>query len=252
MEKITSLKNERVKNWKKLHTKKGREKEGCYLIEGFHLVEEALKHEATVYELLYVAGKEVPASWLAQVSHVFEITPEIAKILADTEAEQGIFATIKLQEALPQLNEKKSYLLLDAIQDPGNLGTMIRTADAAGLDGVVLGEGTVDLYNGKVLRSMQGSHFHLPIYRGNLAEWIPLLQEKQVPVYGTELNEQAVIFDSIGKKDAFALIMGNEGNGVAKELLTQTDKNLYIPIKGQAESLNVAIAAGIILFALKA
>ncbi|MGY3779029.1 TrmH family RNA methyltransferase [Isobaculum melis] len=252
MEKITSLKNERVKNWKKLHTKKGREKEGYYLIEGFHLVEEAIKHEAAIHELIYVSGKKVPATWQHQVHHIFEIIPEIAKALADTEAEQGIFATIKLQSTQPQVNEKQSYLLLDAIQDPGNLGTMIRTADAAGLDGVVLGEGTVDLYNGKVLRSMQGSHFHLPIYRGNLSEWISLLKEKQVPVYGTELNEQAVLYDQIGKQSAFALIMGNEGNGVAKELLAQTDQNLYIPIKGQAESLNVAIAAGIILFTLKA
>lgn len=251
METILSVKNERVKNWKKLQTKKGREKAGAYLIEGFHLIDEAVKNQATILEVMISEdAKKIESPFLSEELMIL-VSQEVSKQLSETQTTQGIFAIVK-KNTVPQVPIlDKPYLFLDNVQDPGNLGTMIRTADAAGFGGVVLGKGSVDLYNNKVVRSMQGSHFHLPIFQGDLTEWFELFQQAGLAVYGTELNELAVSYRDILPESIFAVVMGNEGNGLDKELLKKTTKNVYIPITGQAESLNVAVAAGILMFALK-
>lgn len=250
MEKILSKKNERVKKWKKLHTKKGREQAQSYLVEGFHLVSEALAHKKDIKEFL--VSEQVKEADYAHYPEdkVVVISKEIAEQLSETETSQGVFAVIAKEASVVPEQIDKPFLFLDNVQDPGNVGTMIRTADAAGFGGVVLGTGTVDLYNGKVLRSTQGSHFHLPVYQGDLMEWVTDFQSKGLPVYGTELNEAAVSYRELKAPEVFGLVMGNEGNGMDQKLLKQTTKNLYIPITGQAESLNVAVAAGILMFSL--
>ncbi|MGX7417518.1 TrmH family RNA methyltransferase [Carnobacterium gallinarum] len=252
METILSTKNDRVKQWKKLQTKKGREKSGTYLIEGYHLLDEALKNQATLLAVIISEENQSNKLLLNEDIPQFMISTEIAKQLSETETSQGIFAVIKMVSLTKEnLDLTKPYLFLDNVQDPGNVGTMIRTADAAGFGGIVLGKGSVDLYNSKVLRSMQGSHFHLPIFQEDLTDWFALFKEHQIPVYGTELNEAAASYQTISPMDRFALVMGNEGNGMSESLLKATTKNLYIPIAGQAESLNVAVAAGILMFSLK-
>jgi RNA methyltransferase, TrmH family len=248
---IQSAKNPQVKQWKKLLTKKEREKTHTYLIEGFHLVEEALNHKEEILELIITEESNLPSSWDISNILLTYITPEISREISDTETAQGVFALCEMKETDISALENKKYLLLDAVQDPGNIGTMIRTADAAGIDAVILGKGTVDLYNPKVLRSAQGSHFHIDILTGDLKDWIGKLKSKGIPVYGTAL-EGASSFKEAEPSQAFALLMGNEGNGVSKELLGLTDQNLYIPIYGKSESLNVAVAAGILLYYLKA
>lgn len=250
MELILSTKNERVKNWKKLQSRRGRQKAGAYLIEGFHLIEEALKNHAIILEIMI--SEEVAVGDIPEFDEAkqVEISAEIAKLLSETETSQGIFAVVKKIEQLDKPILAKPFLFLDNVQDPGNVGTMVRTADAAGFGGVVLGKGSVDLYNSKVLRSMQGSHFHLPVYQGDLNEWFDLFFEHEFPVFGTELNEDAVSYRKIDPQAVYGLVMGNEGNGMSDELLKRTTKNLYIPIVGQAESLNVAVAAGIVMFSL--
>lgn len=250
METILSVKNERVKQWKKLQTRKGREKAKRYLIEGFHLVEEAIHYDALIVELL-ISEEHEDLAFKYPLDKQVMISKEIANQLSETPTTQGVFAVISLQKNQATPTFTKPFLCLDTVQDPGNLGTMIRTADAAGFGGVVLGSGTVDMYNSKVLRSMQGSHFHLPIFEGDLTEWFETFKQQNVPIYGTELNEAAVSYTSIPKTDAFAIVMGNEGNGMQDDLLAKTTKNLYIPITGKAESLNVAVAAGILMFTLK-
>ena len=151
---------------------------------------------------------------------------------------------------MAQLDLTRPWLLLDNVQDPGNIGTMVRTADAAGFAGVAFGTGTVDIHQPKVERSMQGSQFHLQLISTDLTALVAQLQAQGAPVYGSELNPQAAEYLDVDAPAAFGLIMGNEGNGMSPELLAQTDQNLYIPIKGQAESLNVAVAAGILMFGL--
>jgi RNA methyltransferase, TrmH family len=245
---IESIQNPKVKQWKKLLTKKERDKSGTFLVEGFHLVEEALKNTESVIEIIVSDKVGLPPRWDSREIPVTTITEEISNSLSDTEAPQGIYAVCRQVQI--EVPEAKTYLLIDAVQDPGNLGTMIRTADAAGIDAVVVGKGSVDVYNGKVLRSAQGSHFHLPIITGDLHEWVERLHGKNISIYGTAL-EGAAAYTDISTEDRFALLVGNEGNGVNKELLAKTDANLYIPIYGKSESLNVAVATGILLYFLK-
>lgn len=246
---IQSIKNEKVKKWKKLLTKKGREKSGLFLVEGEHLVEEA--HRARLIEELIITEQflsRLDSSYLDEYE-TYQISREVEKVISDTETPQGIFAICR-QLAKPVNVTGKRFLLIDAVQDPGNIGTMLRTADACGIDMVVLGEGCADLYNAKVLRAAQGSHFHLPIVKGNLYHWLEKLQGMQIPVYGTAL-ENGEVMTVVEPGHPFALIVGNEGRGVDHKLLAQTTKNLYIPIYGKSESLNVSVATGILLYYLR-
>lgn len=233
-----------------MSTRKERDKTSEFLVEGFHLVEEALKKEGAVLTLIVREGTDIPAGWETDQLQVVELTHELTKELTDTEHTQGIFAHCRQLEYSEeeQLNWKR-VLLIDAVQDPGNVGTMIRTADAAGVDGIVLGKGSADPYNPKTVRSAQGSHFHLPIVKGNMYTWVNRLKAASIPVYGTALKN-AVPFHEVESTSQFGLIVGNEGAGIDEELLTLTDQNVTIPILGQAESLNVAVATGVLLFNL--
>jgi RNA methyltransferase, TrmH family len=245
---IESIQNPKVKQWKKLLTKKERDNSGTFLVEGFHLVEEALKQHERVIGIIVSDKTGLPPRWDSGEVPVTLVTEEISNSLSDTEAPQGIYAVCRQVQL--EVPNARTYLLIDAVQDPGNLGTMIRTADAAGIDAVVVGKGSVDVFNSKVLRSAQGSHFHLPIIRGDLNDWVERLKAKNISVYGTAL-EGASAYTDISTDESFALLVGNEGSGVNKELLEKTTANLYIPIYGKSESLNVAVATGILLYFLK-
>lgn len=247
MKYIESAKNPQVKNWKKLLTKKERDKTKTFLVEGFHLVEEALRANK-VLEIIVSEKTELPQKWDYESIPVTIVTDQIMKELSDTETPQGVIAVC--EQNADDFFEGKTFLLIDSVQDPGNLGTMIRTADAAGINAVIVGNESVDIYNSKVLRSAQGSHFHLPILREDLLECIERLKERNIPIYGTAL-ENGEIYTNTSATNSFALMVGNEGNGIRKELLSKTDKNLYIPIFGKSESLNVAVAAGILLYYLR-
>lgn len=247
MKRIESLSNSLVKYWKKLATtRKERDQSGEFLVEGFHLVEEALQG-TDVLTLIVREGVEIPATWNIDNIYMVEVTAAIAAELAETERTQGIFAHCK-QPDFEVKSSWKKFLLIDAVQDPGNVGTMIRTADAAGMDAVILGKGSADPFNPKTIRSTQGSIFHLPVLRGELVDWVEQLQERDIPIYGTALDATSVVYNQVQKTPSFAVIMGNEGSGISKELLTKTTKNVIIPIMGGAESLNVAVATGIVLY----
>ncbi|MGM7720902.1 TrmH family RNA methyltransferase [Metabacillus sp. Hm71] len=250
MNRIESVKNPKVKQWKKLHTKKEREMTGTFIIEGQHLVEEALKKKEIIIDLIVSEETRLPSHWNVDQLNITIVTKEIMKAISDTETPQGVAAICEVHSH-NTVHEWKKVLLVDRVQDPGNLGTIIRTADAAGIDGIILAEGTVDHYNSKVIRSSQGSIFHVPIVKGSLLEWLEVYREKQIPTYGTSL-QNGVGYREASPSESFCLVIGNEGSGVDSELLTKTDKNLYIPIYGGAESLNVAIAAGILLYHLRA
>lgn len=250
MKRIESTQNSLVKYWKRLATaRKERERSGEFLVEGFHLVEEALKNKDQVLQLIVREDVDLPMLWPIDDVTMVEVTPAVAKEFAETETTQGVFAICKQPTAVEEsMSTWRKVLLVDAVQDPGNIGTMIRTADAAGLDAVVLGKGCADLYNPKTLRSAQGSHFHIPVVRGDLEDWIDSLQDNGVPVFGTALDEDAVPYSDIQHGGAFAIMVGNEGSGINPQLLSKTDQNIIIPIFGQAESLNVAVATGIVLY----
>lgn len=255
MKYIQSTGNQTVKTWKKLQTKKGRKKQGKYVLEGWHLLDEALKAHECISEIMVTSDAlaQTQQQSLPEEVDIYEISDEVAQQLSATPSPQGIFGVVAIDETKEMVPQKMSgaWLFLDTIQDPGNVGTMVRTADAAGFKGVVLSEGSVDIYQPKLVRSMQGSQFHIEVLEGDLSAWITAFKKNHFPVFGSELNEQARSYDEVGQHEDFALVMGNEGNGASQEILGQTSMNLYIPLKGQAESLNVAMAAGILMFALR-
>ncbi|MFW8052145.1 TrmH family RNA methyltransferase [Vagococcus fluvialis] len=250
---IESNKNEWIKQLKKLEKKKYRDLENRYLIEGEHLVEEAIMNQSDIEFLLITAESyETYQHLVTKVSDdiLVQVTTDIIKHLSSLPSPQQVMAIVKKGVKANKESIKNHLLLLDNVQDPGNVGTMIRTADAAGFKGVVLGEGSADIYNTKVLRSMQGSHFHIQVEEATLENYIIELKNDGYQVYATELNDQAISFKEIPTTEKIAIIMGNEGQGVRKEIIDLCDCPVYIPMFGQAESLNVAVAAGIVMFSL--
>lgn len=242
---ITSKSNNLIKKTKKLLKKKYREQ--SYLIEGWHLFEEAEKANA---EFLNIFVLEDFVDRVEHMSNVTFVTPEVLKELTDSKTPQGIIAEVAMP-ILPLANLKAGrYLVLEDVQDPGNVGTMIRTADAAGLDGVLISDKSADIYNQKTLRSMQGSHFHLPVWRTNVYEACETLQNLGVPLIATTLSKDSVDYKTVKHDGNFALVMGNEGNGISDKMTNQADVLAHIIMPGQAESLNVAVATGIVLFSL--
>ncbi|KAF1291951.1 TrmH family RNA methyltransferase [Candidatus Enterococcus leclercqii] len=250
MKEIQAVKNPLIKELRKLHQKKHRQEQGRFLLEGFHLVEEAAENQAAIQMILVnQRGLQEWQEWLQRYETLeqYLVSDEVMDSLSDLPTPQGIIAVVSQAQPIADI-KKGRWLLLDRVQDPGNVGTMVRTADAAGFSGVILGAGCADPFSTKVLRSMQGSNFHLPILNGALETIIPELKAAGMTVYGTELNEAARPFQTVENEENVALLMGNEGQGVARNLLEMTDLNLYIPIYGKAESLNVGVAAGILMY----
>lgn len=250
MKRIESTQNSLVKHWKKLvSTRKERDKSKEFIIEGFHLVEEALKNKSELLTIIIRDDIDMPAEWDISQVELVKVTTAVAKEIAETERSQGVFAHCRQREYSEEEQASwKKLLFVDAVQDPGNVGTMIRTADAAGIDAVILGKGTVDAFSPKTVRSGQGSHFHIPIISADLMDWVMRLKNEQYSIIGTGLTN-ATSYKEVSVQENFALIVGNEGSGVSDELLQTTDANVIIPLHGKAESLNVAVATGILLYA---
>src|SRR5699024_1493089 len=247
MKYIESKKNDEIKQLKKLSATKNIRKTGTYMIEGFHLVREADQYEQDFVKLLVT--EKYQEDRLVKKYHEIAVTisEDVAKDLSETKTPQGIFAVIKVQNSDDLTEFSGKWVMMDDVQDPGNVGTIVRTADAAGYDGVITSMDTADFYQPKVQRSMQGSQFHLPIYRMNINDAITLAKEADLTIYVSEVNDQAKRYNELANKDKFALIMGNEAHGVSQDVLNQVDENIYIPILGQAESLIVAVAAGVLM-----
>jgi len=240
---ITSKANSVVKNAKKLHQKKYRK--SAYLIEGWHLFEEAVQAGVTIEK---VFALESYRDQLVAFPQTIWVSEEILLDLADTQTPQGIVAVIQKEEVgLPDLHQGK-YLFLEDVQDPGNVGTMIRTADAAGFTGVIVSDKSADIYSLKTLRSMQGSHFHLPIYRMPLVSFVEEAKKSNLPILATTLSRESKDYRELSSLENFVLVMGNEGQGISSVMAESADQLVHIGMKGRAESLNVAVAAGILMF----
>lgn len=237
---ITSVSNDRIKELSKLYQKKYRDLTGKFLVEGDHLVEEAYK--AGVLEELFVLENH---SYNYDVP-VTEVSYEVLCKISSVETPSDVVGLCRKRESSIIGNK---LLLLDCIQDPGNLGTIIRSSVAFGIDTIVLSLDTVDLYNPKVIRSTQGMFFHTNVVVADLRDVISDCKSKNIKVYGTNVNN-GVDVRSLKDTDlsSFALIMGNEGNGVRNEISELVDTNLYIPMNSVVESLNVGVATSILLY----
>lgn len=251
---LTGLQNPQVKAAAELKQKKYRQQQGLFLAEGLRTVEEAV-HSKTVVSIFYTAIDDdrtrcVLEEAAAQQLKLYCVSDAVMKKIADTETPQGIIAVCKVHDVtLDKLLSKGEMLLvLDRVGDPGNLGTMLRTADAAGIGGVVLLKGCVDIYAPKTVRSSMGSLFHVPVVSG-VAEDKFIAEAKDA---GYELLVTSLEgADNLYKADLggrIAFVMGNEAGGVSASLLERADKRVFIPMAGRAESLNVAMAAGIVMF----
>ena len=239
---ITSLDNDRIKNYIKLKERKNRKKNGEFLIEGMHLVLEACK-KGVVKEIIL----EENTSFITDLPTIY-VSKEIINKISELDTPSNIMAVCTMMD---EEIKGSRLLLLDDIQDPGNLGTIIRSAMAFNVDTIILSPNTVDLYNSKVVRATQGMIFHINIVIKDLKEVITELKKKKIPIYGTRVDsgtDVRVLRDE--KIDKYALIMGNEGNGVSTEILDMCDEYLYIKMNEKVESLNVGVATSILLYEL--
>ena len=242
---ITSKANSVVKNAKKLHQKKYRK--SAYLIEGWHLFEEAVQAGVTIEKIFAL---ESYRDQLAAFPQTVWVSEDILLDLADSQTPQGIVAVVQKEEVEQADFSQGKFLFLEDVQDPGNVGTIIRTADAAGFTGVIVSDKSADIYSLKTLRSMQGSHFHLPIYRMSSQALLEKAKKDGIPVLATTLSKDSKDYRDVPHFDQFVLVMGNEGQGISPLMAESADQLVHISMKGQAESLNVAVAAGILIFHL--
>lgn len=248
---IESKDNSLFKETKKLKEKRNRSKEGKYIIEGFRLVQEAFKANMEIEYLIISEGSEDKLNeYLNEYINeekIYIMKKNLFNMLTSTETPQGAIAVVKNKE-LPKDIEGEFFLLCDKVQDPGNLGTIIRTAHAAGVDGIILTKGTVDIYNDKSIRSTMGSLFYVPIIQDDEElSFVRKLKGEGFSLVATSLQESKDFFES-DLKGKIILSVGNEGNGISEEVFSLADKKVKIPMPGGAESLNVAIATSIILF----
>lgn len=235
---ITSIQNETIKSLMKLKQKKYRDETGLFLVEGYHLVEEALKYQC--------AMKIITTENIQYDIETVQVSQNVMNKLAFTKTPQLIMALCQQLKTQDILENGKRYLLLDRVQDPGNVGTIMRTALALGYDQVIMSKDCVDLYNDKVIRSTQGALFQMNVCVMDLVEVIVHLQKHDVNVYGTSLH-QALSINEYEKQEKMAFVMGNEGQGISQTVLEACDHALYIPIQS-IESLNVAVASAIVMY----
>ncbi|MEF9921203.1 MAG: RNA methyltransferase [Erysipelotrichaceae bacterium] len=236
---ITSKNNDKVKQWVRYQEKKYRELDQMFLVEGTHLIEEAKK--AGLIECIIVKkGFDHPYHEYP----IYEVNDEIMKKISSSVSGSDIIAQVHFPINIKKLGHR--IILLDDVQDPGNVGTMIRSALSFGFDQVILSLASADVYNEKVVRSTQGAIFHLSVLRQDLTKIIPLIKEEKILVYATDLKASKGL-STIEKSNKVALVFGNEGNGIHPELLNICDQNIIIEMN-QFESLNVAVAAGICMY----
>ncbi len=256
MKMITSTSNEKIKHVTMLvKNAKARRMEGVFVVEGERIAAEIPKErlvECYVTED-YVSGGKIAKIFPYEVEPVVVAQP-VFKKMSDTQSPQGILCicTQRKVSAADLISSKKTgklrLLLLEKIQDPGNLGTMVRTAEGAGFDAIIADENTVDVYNPKVIRSTMGSVFRVPVvYTDDLAAAVDQLKESGVTVYAAHLNgRNNYKQEKYGNRVAF--LVGNEGNGLSDEISRKADCLVRIPMEGRLESLNAAVAAALLMY----
>lgn len=235
---ITSNDNKKIKEVAKLKQKKYRDIESKFIVETPNLIKEAYLNDSLL-EVYVLEGYTLPFNLEVETYTVTENVMNKIKSIKTSK----VLGICKKKES--NIYEGNKYLLLDGIQDPGNLGTILRSSLAFGVDTVILSEDSCDLYNDKVVRASEGAIFKLNILRENLKQSINNLKKLNIPVYGTDVTNGKDV--SIIKKDSYAIIMGSEGNGIKADIKELVENNIYIKIK-DVESLNVAVATSIILY----
>lgn len=254
MKQITSSDNRICRIIRHLDSRKHREKLGLYLIEGENLTEEAFKNNA---DIEFIAVNEDRLSYYenlfdGRLSECCVMPAGLFNRLAQTESSQGIMAAVRI----PQLTQQQfmehiaggNVIVLDRLQDPGNIGTILRTCDAAGYRGAVMIKGTADIYSPKVVRAAAGSVFRIPAYyTAGARDGVKLLKDSGLQIIGTGFDTEDMYYDVDMRRNT-AVVIGNEGNGISEEMAALCDRTVKIPMRGKIESLNAAVAAGILIY----
>ena len=241
--KIESVSNKKIKEYTKLHLKKERDKSNLFLVEGKHMVEEAYK--ANLLKELFVLENTEPFIDFEMIECTQAVLNKLSNQVSNAKM---IGVCTKPKEEIQ--DAPSSILLLDSVQDPGNVGTLIRTAHSFGIDEIILSKECCDIYNPKTIQSSQGALFYIPIRYANLEEEIPSLQNQGVTVYATALHHKSKSLQDTVKKTPYAILLGNEGQGVKSNLIEMCDACIKIEMD-TFESLNVAIAGSICMYTFK-
>lgn len=249
MEYITSMKNPRVQLWRSLKERKGRRETGCFLVEGRKMVEEALASAFPV-EAILIDDARLGEHALPEQIPAYALPAHVLAAVCDTKTPQGIAAVVRRSESAAA---GERLVVLDGVQDPGNVGTIIRTADAAGFNGVLLSGQCADAFSPKVLRATMGSIFRMSLHVTDaLPARLETLKERGFHIISSQLDGEP-FYDYAAARDRsapFALVIGSEGNGVTPEVQRLATHRVRLPMRGGAESLNAAVAAGIMMYEL--
>lgn len=254
MQTITSKDNELIKHIRKLKDKKYRDESNEYLVEGVKLVEEAVKENAKIKQIIVCEDTtrtyEIPTHIMLEIAkyECISVSDKIFNIITQVTNPQGIMAIIEKNAQDAQIDYSQDIIVvLDDVQDPGNLGTILRTVDSIGLNQIIVSKGTADAFNSKVVRSTMGAIFRIKIIEvENLAQAIKEMRKHHFKLMVTSLQTKNSIYDiDFNKK---IIVIGNEANGVSKEIQDMADEKAKIPMLGRTESLNASVAAGVVMY----
>ena len=254
MQVISSKENELIKHIKKLKDKKERDISGEYLIEGVKLIKEAIQEKAKIKQI--IVCDECERTEIISQDLMYEIakyeciyvTKKIFEYITEVKTPQGILAIIKKESNEKNIDYNQDIIIaLDGIQDPGNLGTILRTVDSVGLNQILVSKDTADCYNPKVVRSTMGAIFRVKVIEcEDLANTLKEIKKHKFSILTTSLQTENSIYDVEYKKDV--IVIGNEANGVTEKIQNLADKKVKIPMLGKTESLNASVATGVILY----
>ena len=251
---ITSKDNEIIKHIRKLKEKKYRDEYNEYVVEGVKIVEEAIKENAKIKQVIVCNDTtktyEIPTHIMLEIAKFdcIYVSDKIFKYITEVQTPQGVMAIIEKQDENMQIDYNQDIIvMLDDVQDPGNLGTILRTVDSIGLNQIIVSKGTADSFNSKVVRSTMGAIFRLKIIEeDDLIKTIKELRKHHFKLLVTSLQTENSIYDiDFSKK---IIVIGNEANGVSKEIQDLADEKAKIPMLGRTESLNASVAAGIVMY----
>ena len=243
---IESNQNKIIKEVNSLKAKKERDKTGLFILEGKRLVDEI----PNSWEIKYLLKAESYSEYI-NFENVYTVKDSLFEKISETVNPQGILAVCHIKEfdvTNVDYSNSPFFVVLENVTDPGNMGTLIRTADAAGADGIFLSKGCVDIYNPKVIRATMGSIFHLPIYRNlNLMDIMEDFKNNNVKTLAAHLKGTSTPY-KVDMTTACAVIIGNEANGLSDEISEMASDLVKIPMPGKAESMNAGIAGGILIY----
>lgn len=254
MQVITSKDNEIIKSIRKLKDKKYRDIENKYIIEGIKLIEEAIEEKAKIDTVIIcedcIANKTIEQKLMYEIAkyNCIYVSEKVFNAVTEVTNPQGILAVVNKENKESDINyDEDVIVVLDGIQDPGNLGTILRTVDSVGLSQIIVSNKTADAYNPKVVRSTMGAIYRVKVIESNnLIKTLMEIKKHKYKILATSLETKESLYDvEFNKK---VIVIGNEANGVSKEILEIADEKIKIPMLGKTESLNASVATGVILY----